>query len=392
MLVLNLDRRISMGENSVQKTGAGHKILRTREDIQALQNIDAKTKNFLNCVFDELDTDGNKADGKLKGKEGEIVMFNDGSVSVLKDGKLYAGINDKGKSFTVKNEQIVYNSEKKAVKDSFDRKTKVLTKEMPNGTKYEYQYNDAGNKLLYSQVTTKDEQKFIYSPENRKIATVNTDGGILANVGNAASLDDVIKALGFDESKKSAFLKQNRMAAENGFGENDTVVIPPDIAKELDINKLVALAKKDETKVAEKPQLQQAEARKIKTEAPKTEQKPEAADGVQKAKTPKEIAAEKKKAELEEKMYNIANDYNTLFHSQSTDPRAWDMMQLLNRNNKNQLVFRGLLGEPPHKYTEKTINVNGMTLLFASTSYITDNSGHQKFIWELIQADPVENK
>lgn len=379
-----------MGENSVSKLGAGqpnHKVLTTREEIQALK-MDDKAKNFLNSVFGELDTSspsGNKPDNILQQKDGEIFMFDDGTVSIMKDGKLYAGINNKGKSFTVKDDKIVYTNDNSKAKDYFDQKTNVLTKETPNGTKYEYQY-DGKNKLLYSQVTTKDKQRFIYSPENAKIATVNHDGGILANVGNAASLDDVVKALGVDEAKKSAFIKANSDAVKNGFSENSTVVIPPEAAKGLDINKLVALAHRDETKAAEKAQssaVKPQEKPQVKSSAPAEVKK----TAVHK-KTPEEIKAAQR-AQLEAEMNKVLDEFEKLAETEVNNP---DLFKKLTEFSKtHQAIIRKFAGKLPKYENNREIILGDRKIyLYLQPNY--DKLGKRHPYWQIGLVEHINNK
>ena len=83
-----------MSDNSISNNAGDVKIIRTREDINALSNLNEKAKSFLNCVFDKLDV--TKVDGKLQKDEGAIYVFDDGAISVMKDGKLYAGMSAEG--------------------------------------------------------------------------------------------------------------------------------------------------------------------------------------------------------------------------------------------------------------------------------------------------------
>lgn len=83
-----------MGENSISNNDI--KIIRSREEINTLGNISEKARMFLNSAFDKLDVEKGKPDGKLNRSEGEIFVFNDGAVSVIKDGKLFAGMSAQG--------------------------------------------------------------------------------------------------------------------------------------------------------------------------------------------------------------------------------------------------------------------------------------------------------
>ena len=86
-----------MGDNSVSNNKAGEvKIIRSAEDINSLKNINDKTKSFINSAFEELDYANGAPDGKLERSEGEIHIFEDGAVSVVRDGKLIAGMSAQG--------------------------------------------------------------------------------------------------------------------------------------------------------------------------------------------------------------------------------------------------------------------------------------------------------
>ena len=88
-----------MGNNSINDTQMSVKTIKTLEEIKAL-NVSGKTKDFLSSVFNELDiTDakGKKnADKILQQNEGSIYVFGDGSVSITKNGKFYAGTSAQG--------------------------------------------------------------------------------------------------------------------------------------------------------------------------------------------------------------------------------------------------------------------------------------------------------
>ena len=153
-----------MGNNSINDTKMSAKTIRTFDEIKSL-NVNNKTKDFLSSVFNELDiTDakGNKnADKILQQNEGSIYVFGDGSVSitkngkfyagtsaqgaevraigdtlnvtfsdgsksVMKDGKLISGTTDNGRAYTVKDGNIVFDDEKTGLKEQ-----KTTVKQQP---------------------------------------------------------------------------------------------------------------------------------------------------------------------------------------------------------------------------------------------------------------------
>ena len=86
-----------MSSNSISKNTTNEvKIIHSRDDINSLQNLNNKAKSFLNSTFDKLDTENGKADGILQKSEGEIYVFDDGSISVMKDGVFMSGMSMQG--------------------------------------------------------------------------------------------------------------------------------------------------------------------------------------------------------------------------------------------------------------------------------------------------------
>lgn len=76
------------------------KIVHSKNDYQSVSNLSDKAKTFLNSVFKELDkgdaSGTNHSDGILQDYEGQVYIFSDGAVSVMKNNKLYAGMTKEG--------------------------------------------------------------------------------------------------------------------------------------------------------------------------------------------------------------------------------------------------------------------------------------------------------
>lgn len=225
-----------------------------KADIANLK-VSAKEKKFFERIFDKLDTDKN---GELDDiKEGTIFLFEDGAVSAMKtksvsdskidsifiggraaDGTLEEVNDDLSKSYFYKD----------GAAQTIDKDGIVREGNLKNGTKFKNITDNQGN-ILYKEYVTKDGKKFLVSPDNKRFAYVEKDGTIRTNPVAGDSIEGTFMRMGIKDPEQLKELREaNKHASVNKHNyfsiywdiDSGSVIIPPHIAKTIDITKVLA--------------------------------------------------------------------------------------------------------------------------------------------------------
>ena len=155
-----------MGKDSINGAQMSVRTIKTLDEIKAL-NISRKTKDFLCSVFNELDTTdskGNKiGDNILQQNEGSIYVFGDGSVSIMKNDKFYAGTSAEGAEVRADGDTL--NATFSDGSTSVMKDDKLISGTTDKGNAYTIK----DGALVFDKKTTENEEKTIV--ENQKNTT-----------------------------------------------------------------------------------------------------------------------------------------------------------------------------------------------------------------------------
>lgn len=228
--------------NSIHGDGAPqqHKVIsiNSKQDIANLKG----SKNFeqLNSLFSTLNQNG---DDVLDAGEGSIYYFDDGSITVTKDGKTVAGATQSGTQFTVR-----YEGEKSVYEFGTGETTTKKGEEPVSATSAqgnEYVYNSDSKKFTYKEHTVNGKQ-YILSSNNKKLAMREADGSLRTSFQLGDSFEGTLIRLGLDPANpeiRQAMEDANPKAAKRGYftlddnGDNGTQVsIPTSVLAKYDAN------------------------------------------------------------------------------------------------------------------------------------------------------------
>ena len=172
-------------DNSISNNNAeGVKIIRSTEDINSLKNINDKAKLFINSAFEELDTANGKPDGILQRSEGEIHVFEDGAISVVKNGKLVAGMSAEGAEARMIGDtlQIKFNDGSESI---------IKNNELISGkTSSNRAFKKVGNEIVFEDTKQPEKKQESAKVENNVPTPVST-GSI--NGVKKQKIDDIAK-------------------------------------------------------------------------------------------------------------------------------------------------------------------------------------------------------